>query len=171
MCIPGCNPREKQGEDAKAKSDQGKGNTTQPCPLTSKKYKTKPTLDDLLKDPLVDAELQKAWKESNPNAPEVKKGQPGSKKKEQGGGIFWNKTSGELTVVRTPAGTRDGTSGAPASIGGDWEKVGEFHTHPNTSAEGYSADPSPADRNYVKNGSKVPEIIETHEGRKSIPYP
>jgi len=91
--------------------------------------------------------------------------------KQQGGGIYWNKTSGELKVVRTPPGNRNGISGAPASIGEDWEKVAEFHTHPNKAVDGYSADPSPADRNYVKTVSKVPEIIETHEGRKSIPYP
>jgi hypothetical protein len=171
MCIPSCTPKASQGESAKSKPTQPKGTTTQPCPLASKNYKAKPTLDELLKDPLVDAELKKAWKQSNPNAPEVKKGNPGSKKKEQGGGIYWNKKSGDLKVVRTPAGTRDGTAGAPASVGDDWEKVAEFHTHPNTASEGYSADPSPADKNYVKKNSKVPEIIETHEGRKTIPYP
>lgn len=171
MCIPNRAARETQGDSAKAKPSTNPGNTTQGCPLTSKKYPSKPTLDDLLKDPLVDAELKKAWQESNPNAPDVPKDQPGSTKKEQGGGIYWNKKTGELKIQRTPAGTRDGTSGAPASIGSDWEKVGEFHTHPNKASEGYTADPSPADRNYVKNTSKVPEIIETHEGRKTIPYP
>ena len=138
-----------------------------PCP--PKTYKSKPTLDDLLKDPFVDGELKKAWKESNPNAPEAKKGDP-TTKREQGGGIYWNKKTGELKVERVPAGTRDGNSGAPAATG-DWEKVAEFHTHPNTKGEGYTADPSPADKDYVKNGSKVPEIIETHEGRKTVPYP
>lgn len=145
--------------------------TVQKCPSTPKTYPNKPTLADLLSDPTVDSELKKAWRESNPNAPDVPKGQPGSTKMEQGGGIYWNKNTGELKIQRTSAGTRDGTSGAPASIGPDWEKVGEFHTHPNKGSEGYSADPSPADRNYVKNNSKVPEIIETHEGRKTIPYP
>ena len=145
------------------------GNTSQ-C---SKTYKTKPTLAEITSDPYVDAELKKAWSESNPNAPDVHKNDKTkkSKKKEQGGGVYWNKKTGKLKIVRTPPGDRDGTSGAPASIGGDYEKVAEFHTHPNKKSEGYSADPSPADRNYVKNTSKVPEIIETHEGRKTIPYP
>ena len=141
-----------------------------PDELANKTYKTKPTLDDLLKDPFVDGELKRAWNESDPNGPEVKKGDPGSTKHEQGGGIYWNKKTGELKVERVPAGTRDGNSGAPPGSG-DWEKVSEFHTHPNTAAEGYSADPSPADKNYVKNVSHVPEIIETHDGRKTIPYP
>lgn len=142
-----------------------------PCPPPARTpYVTKPTLDELLKDPFVDAELKKAWTESNPNAPEVKQGDPGSTKHEQGGGIYWNKKTGELKTQRVAAGTRDGNAGAPAGSG-DWEKVAEFHTHPNTSGEGYTADPSPADRKYVKNTSKVPEIIETHDGRKTIPYP
>src|SRR5712692_4002263 len=62
--------------------------------VTSAKYKTKPSVDDILKDPHVDSELKKAWKESNPNAPEIPAGQPGSTKKEQGGWIIWNKKSG-----------------------------------------------------------------------------
>jgi len=66
MCIPDSNPREKQGEEAKTKSTQSIGSTTQTCPFASMTYKTKPTLDELLNDPLVDAELKKAWLESNP---------------------------------------------------------------------------------------------------------
>lgn len=147
------------------------GCTTAPCPAAASKiYKAKPTLDELVSDPLVDAEIKKAWKESNPDAPDVKSGKPGSTKKEQGGGIYWNRKTGALKVERVAAGTRDGNEGAPPGSG-DWEKVAEFHTHPNKASEGYSSDPSPADKNYVKNGSKVPEIIETHDGRKTVPYP
>jgi hypothetical protein len=85
-----------------------------PCPL-AKTYNTKPTLDDLLKDPLVDNEPKKAWNDSNPNAPDAKKGDPSSKK-EQGGGIYWNKKTGQLKVERVAAGTRDGNAGAPLDL-------------------------------------------------------
>ncbi len=139
-------------------------------PKPEKTYNTKPTLEDLLKDPKVTEAVDKAWDDSKPNAPDVPKGQPGSEKKEHGGGVYWNSKTGELKVESTGAGSRDGTNGAPAGTG-DWEKVAEFHTHPNTAAEGYSADPSASDKNYVKNTSNVPEIIKTHDGIKTVPYP
>ena len=162
---------ESQGPDGGSGSAGGSGAGGSDAVKTDAKttYKTKPSLDDLLKDKFVDQELKKAWKESNPDAPEVKNGDPGSTKHEQGGGIYWNEKTSELKIERVPAGTRDGNSGAPPATG-DWEKVAEFHTHPNTAAEGYTAEPSPADRNYVKKVSKVPEIVETHDGRKTIPY-
>jgi len=62
-------------------------------------------------------------------------------------------------------------SGEFPSVSGDRELVGGFHTHPNTAAEGYAADPSLADRAFTRTVSQVPEIIETHEGRKTITYP
>ena len=130
MPISGCSgPSDKPSDKTPCKSG------TAGCP-EKKKYKTKPTLDELLADPEVDAELKKAWKESNPDAPDVPQGTPGSLKQEQGGGIYWNKKTGELEIQRTPPGNRDGTSGAPASIGPDYEKVAEFHTHPNKASEG-----------------------------------
>jgi hypothetical protein len=62
-------------------------------------------------------------------------------------------------------------SGTPSPDTPQRELVGSFHTHPNTQAEGYIADPSPSDRAFVRMTSHVPEIIETHEGRKTIAYP
>jgi len=140
----------------------------------SAKYKTKPSLDDILKDPHVDSELKKAWKESNPDAPEVRAGQPGSTKKEQGGWIIWNKKSGQLEVQRVPGGDRGGLGtivGTRPKDNQDQEVVSWFHTHPNTSNEGYQHGPSPGDIAWQKSEAKVPGIIETHEGRKTIPYP
>ena len=54
-------------------------------------YSHKPTLNDLLNDSDVDAALQQAWQDSNPDAPEVPRGQSGSIKREQGGFIYWNR--------------------------------------------------------------------------------
>lgn len=137
-------------------------------------YKARPTLDDMLKDPTVDAALKKAWQESNSDAKDVPLGQPGSTKQEQGGWIVWNKETGHVEIIRVPAGTRDGLGTMLSTRPPDNDKqevIGWFHTHPNTSAEGYVSDPSPGDRGFQNGYAKVPGIIETHDGRKTIPYP
>jgi hypothetical protein len=134
----------------------------------------KPSLTDILSDQRVENELKKAWNDSNPGAPEVPFGSPGSLKKEQGGWIVWNRKTGQLAVTRVPAGDRDGLSpivGTRPVDTADQEVVAWFHTHPNTLAEGYSQDPSPRDIAFQHSEAKVPGIIETHEGRKTIPYP
>jgi hypothetical protein len=137
--------------------------------IQSKTYTTRPNLTELLRDVLVRVELRRAWYESNPHAADVPRGQPGSRKKEQGGFIYWNRETGRLEVERLPPGDRDGLPGLPPSIGPGRELVGSFHTHPNTAAEGYAADPSPVDRHFTQQVTCVPEIIETHQGRKTIP--
>lgn len=169
MCLSGCTPRDKTAEKLTGKC---KG-TTEKCSKKSTS-KTKPTLGDLLNDPVVDAELKRAWNESNPNAPEVRQGNPGSTKKEQGGWIVWNKKTGALKVIRVPAGTRDGLGpivGTRPPDNDDQEVVGWFHTHPNKSSEGYGSSPSPGDVAWQNSEAKVPGIVETHDGRKTIPYP
>jgi hypothetical protein len=143
-------------------------------PPASKVYKTSPTLNDLVTDPLVDYNLKKAFTDSNPNAPNVPAGTAGSLKKEQGGWIVWDKKTGSLEVTRVPAGTRDGLGpivGTRPADTADKQTVGWFHTHPNKSAEGYTSGPSPGDRAWQNSEAKVPGIIETHDGRKTIPYP
>ncbi len=138
----------------------------------SRRYAARPGLSELLDDPRVHAELRLAWYASNPNAPDVRIGQPGSPKREHGGFIYWDPRSGRLIVQRVKAGSRDGLPpGLPPPASADLELVGSFHTHPNTVSEGYVSDPSPADRTFTRDVSRVPEIVETHEGRKSIPYP
>lgn len=142
--------------------------------IESNTYKQKPTVAELSRDPLVDSELKKAWIDSNPNAPEVPKGQPGSLKKEQGGWIVWKKDTGKLEVIRVAPGSRDGLGtivGTRPKDSTSQEVVGWFHTHPNTSNEGYTHGPSIPDKNFQRLKAKAPGIIETHEGRKTIPYP
>ena len=148
------------------------GETTAPCPCPV--YKTQPTLDQIKADPCVDKELKKAWDESNPNAPDVPRGTDGSTKKEQGGWIVWNKDTGQLEVYRVPAGTRDGLGPIVGTRPPDNEHqqvVSWFHTHPNKNSEGYGQEPSPGDTGWQNSEAKVPGIIETHDGRKTIPYP
>lgn len=143
---------------------------TKSAAVRSAVYRTRPTLKNLLGDPLVNAELWQAWYESNPHALEVPRGQGGSLKREQGGFIYWNHLTGRLEIDRLPPGSRDGLAGLPAGAPGR-ELVGGFHTHPNTTAEGYGPDPSPADRHFTRSVSRVPELIETHAGRKTIEFP
>lgn len=140
----------------------------------SRVYTSAPTLADLTSDPFVDQELQRAFDESNPNAPDVPRGSPGSLKQEQGGWLVWNRTTGQVEVQRVPAGTRDGLGtivGTRPPDNASQQVVGWFHTHPNTSAEGYGHGPSAGDRGWQNAEAKVPGIIETHAGRQTIPYP
>jgi len=142
-------------------------------PVVRKTYRKKPGLDQVTNDPYVDAELEKAWNDSNPNDPEVRRGLPGSTKKEQGGWVVWNKKSGQLEVQRVAGGTRDGLGpivGTRPQDNDNQEVVAWFHTHPNTTKEGYQHGPSPGDVAWQKSEAKAPGIIETHEGRKTIPY-
>jgi hypothetical protein len=119
-------------------------------------------------DAYVRAELRRAWFESLPHAPAVPKGHSGSQKREQGGFIYWASEAKRLRIERLPPGSRDELPGVPLAAQAGLLLVASFHTHPNTVAEGYAPDPSPADRYYAKHISKVPELIETHDGRKVI---
>ncbi|BBM03575.1 hypothetical protein GL2_36490 [Microbulbifer sp. GL-2] len=125
-------------------------------------------------DSTVISELNRAWVESNPNAPDVPRGTPGSPKKEQGGWVVQNVWTGKYTVIRVPAGTRDSLATISGTRPG-WsivhKTVGWFHTHPNTVAEGYTHTPSPGDIGFTKNYAKVPGVIKTHNGDQFTPYP
>jgi hypothetical protein len=154
------NEAQQEAQAAQASGGCGGGGSSPPAGT--------PTLDQALADSHVQAELQRAWNDSNPNAPEVPRGQPGSQKHEQIGWIVWNRDTGRFEVIRLPGGTRDSSNPNPRPPDNDHQTVvAWFHTHPNTDTEGYSADPSPADRN-VTNSVGVPGIIETHDGRKII---
>lgn len=132
----------------------------------------KPSVSEIAANGTVQAALEKAWTESNPDAPNVMRGTAGSTKREQGGWILWNPKDGTYSIQRVPAGDRDGISpGAKPADTDTAVVVAAFHTHPNKREEGYSPEPSQADKDYVKNVQKVPEIIRTHEGIKTIPYP
>lgn len=136
-------------------------------------YKTQPTFPDILGGSDVDGALKKAWTDSKPEAPSVPPGDPPSLKQEQGGWIVWNKESGAVRVIRVAAGTRDGLAtimGTRPAENGD-KVVAWFHTHPNKAEEGYSSEPSGGDLGFTTGTAKVPGIIETHDGRKTIPYP
>lgn len=133
----------------------------------------RPSLATIMGDGTVAGALNQAWTDSNPNAPEVPSGQPGSTKVEQGGWIIWNPTANTFSVQRVPHGTRDGLAPIVGTKPADTATamvVAWFHTHPNTRAEGYGPDPSGGDTGFTQS-AQVPGIIKTHEGDKTIPYP
>jgi RHS repeat-associated protein len=118
----------------------------------------------------VNKELNKAWTDSNPYAPDVPRGSLGSAKQEQGGWILQSLTSA-YSVIRVPGGTRDSLSLAKPSVPPGYTIVGVFHTHPNTVTEGYSHVASPADIRFIQNYAQVPSVIMTHNGPVITPYP
>jgi hypothetical protein len=75
-----------------------------------------------------------------------------------------NTVTGALRMVDFTIGsTRDGCSpGNPPTqtneVAACW-----FHTHPNTSAEGYDKGPSPADRNFATNRN-CPGVVRSQLG-------
>jgi hypothetical protein len=137
-------------------------------------YATAPTVPQILADTVMAAQLQRAWVEANPNAPDVPNGGPGSLKREQGGWFLWRRDSHILQNIRVGPGSRDGL---PTIVGtrppdSDIQQVvAWFHTHPNKSTEGYTSPASPGDINWQKAEAKVPGIIMTHDGVVTIPYP
>jgi RHS repeat-associated protein len=121
-----------------------------------------------LNDPYVAAAMERAWSESNPDAPNVRNGQPGSLKKEQGGWV--QKTSQGYLVTRVPGGTR---SRLPGIIGTrpNGKVILWFHTHPNKREEGFRPnEASKDDINFTEREAKVPGIIKTYGPDIFIPY-
>lgn len=108
------------------------------------------------------------WEDSNPDAPEVPAGQPGSQKQEHGGWIIWDADTGAYRVQRVPGGTRDSlTPGPVPTVAPPEEVVAFFHTHPNTAGEGYSDGPSPADEAFHASIG-LPGIVRGHDGTYTI---
>ena len=115
----------------------------------------------------VKSALNQAWEESNPNAPLVPYGQLGSLKLEQGGWIVSD--LGKFKVIRVGHGTRDSL---PTIVGTKPQGMvlGWFHTHPDTSTEGYSPTfPSSDDVSFTRN-VRVTGLVIHHKGIIVKPY-
>ena len=114
-----------------------------------------PTAAELLKQPIVQKAIEQAWNDSHP-ADSVRR-------HEEGGWIFFDTTTGEISVLRQVAGQ-------PAAIDLDLPPtvpgsviVGKFHTHPNPTSEGWESRPSPQDR-IVDEMHGVPDLIRADDG-------
>ena len=115
-----------------------------------------PSVEAIANNPVVAAAIEKSWNASNPNTPGAKQ--------EQGFWVMRDDKTGALSTVNFPSnGTRDSlTPGAVPAIEGK-TAVAFFHTHPNTTAEGYTNGPSPADQNFA-DARGIPGIIQSHNG-------
>jgi hypothetical protein len=114
-----------------------------------------PNADELLQSPLVIDALENAWIDS--------KSPDENLRHEEGGWIYMDLTTGDLSIERSASG--DGSSidlSNPPTFPGKIV-VGKFHTHPNPSSEGWTAGPSRGDR-IVDARHGVPDLIRSDIG-------
>jgi hypothetical protein len=89
---------------------------------------TPPTAAELLNHPLVQDAIEQAWNDSRSADP--------MRRHEEGGWVFIDTTTGDISVQRQAAGQQatidlDSPPVVPGSV-----VVGKFHTHPNPTSEG-----------------------------------
>jgi hypothetical protein len=109
----------------------------------------------LLNDPVVHQALDQAWVDSQP-------GDPGLRH-EEGGWIYMDATTGQLTIQRARPGIRAAIDlDNPPQVAGA-VVVGVFHTHPNPSADGWFTGPSPSDQ-AIDAFNGVPDLIRSEDG-------
>jgi hypothetical protein len=114
-----------------------------------------PTSAELLANPVVRQALDEAWIASEPNDPQ--------NRHEEGGWIYMDLTTGEVSIGRAPRGTQaemilDKVPEVPGAV-----VVGIFHTHPNPTSEGWDPGPSEADRRADERDG-VPDLIRADNG-------
>ncbi len=115
-----------------------------------------PTAAELENDPTVHAALEQAWTDSQPNN--------AANRHEEGGWIYMDTSTGDITVERAPAGAQAGIDlSRPPHVPGS-VVVGKFHTHPNPTSEGW--DPGPSDPGDVQVDARhgVPDLIRADDG-------
>lgn len=114
-----------------------------------------PTIVDLLKEPAVMSALEESWVDSMPADQ--------ARRHEEGGWVYVDVTTGTIAVRRAAAGSRAFLDlGDPPTVVGS-VVVATFHTHPNPTAEGWTAGPSDGDtRSAFLLG--VPCLIRADDG-------
>lgn len=116
---------------------------------------TAPTGAELEANATVRAALEAAWTDSQAG--------DATNRHEEGGWIYMDTTTGAITTRRTAGGARAGISlNAPPVVAGS-VVVGNFHTHPNPTAEGWEPGPSPADTR-LETARGVPGVIRADDG-------
>jgi hypothetical protein len=114
-----------------------------------------PTADELRAHPFVRQALEAAWQDSLADDPVLRH--------EEGGWIYMNLVTGEITVLRAPHGEMSAIDLGKPAVLLDAVVVGKFHTHPNPTAEGWEGRPSPGDR-IVDARHGVPDLIRADDG-------
>jgi len=115
-----------------------------------------PTAAELLADPLVQAALDHAWLDSQPGAPP-------DIRHEEGGWIYMDVATGQLTTRRAGRGILDEIDLSSPPVVFVSVVVGKFHTHPNPRAEGWHTGPSPSDL-LMDAAHGVPDLIRAEDG-------
>lgn len=114
-----------------------------------------PTVASLQNNPTVQQALEQAWTDSQPNDP--------AHRHEEGGWIYINTTTGEITVLRQTPGQQAGIDLSNPPIVEGSVIVGKFHTHPNPTAEGWR--PGPSDQDIAVDARHgVPDLIRADDG-------
>jgi hypothetical protein len=177
----GIDGRAVDGDDSYPRQDAGAA--PQPAPAAAAPaggatsagtYATPPTVPTVLADTTMSAQLQRAWNDSNRDAPDVPQGSAGSLKHEQGGWFMWRRDTHILQITRVGPGSRDGLPtivGTRPADNASQQVVSWFHTHPNEASEGYGTQPSAGDINWQNAEARVPGIIMTHAGIVTNLYP
>jgi hypothetical protein len=118
-----------------------------------------PTAAELLNDPTVQQALEQAWIDSQPNDP--------AQRHEEGGWIFMDTTTGDLTIRRLRPGSRAELDlGTPPTVSGSIV-VGIIHTHPNPRSEGWDPGPSKDDK-VVHDRLGLPGLIRAEDGVHTV---
>lgn len=131
-------------------------NAKAPLPPTASDSASVPGLEAIANDPAVRAAINGAWTNSNPNTP--------GEKQETGFWVVRDDAAGQLSTIPFPSnGTRDSLTPGPVPNEPGKTVVAFFHTHPNTTDEGYISGPSPADLAFAK-ATGIPGIIRSHDG-------
>src|SRR5262245_44799909 len=96
-----------------------------------------PKTAELLAHPAVRQAMEDAWADSQTADP--------AHRHEEGGWIYMDTTTGDISVRRAPSGTGSSLSLATPPVVTGCVVVGTFHTHPNPTAEGWNPGPSTTD--------------------------
>jgi hypothetical protein len=114
-----------------------------------------PSAAELAANPVVRDAIEAAWTDSLPGDPALRH--------EEGGWIYLNPTTNQITVVRAPPGRQAAINlNNPPEVTGS-VVVGKFHTHPNPTAEGWDPGPSAGDT-MVDAIHGVPDLIRADDG-------
>src|SRR5262249_43722054 len=97
-----------------------------------------PTTSELMNDPVVQQAMEQAGLDSQPDDP--------AHRHEEGGWIYLDLTTGQITVQRAAPGLRSRLSLANPPLVAGSAVVGTFHTHPNPTTAGWNPGPSRTDQ-------------------------
>lgn len=114
-----------------------------------------PSAAELEANPVVQAAFAAAWADSFPDDPAMRH--------EEGGFIYFDPTTGDVTVRRVPPGYVDELDlSYPPVVPGAY-LVATYHTHPHPPDRVWTAEPSPDDRRLAAR-SGVPWFVVSHVG-------